>query len=113
MSGQDPRLQDPTTKALSQVPRSPRSHAKTKIYHPGSPGSLCNNKKNKIQDLQGLTMKQKLMIQDPQNPRSSGSQDSAKFKDPRSTGSHDKMNVQGIRSTGFRNKMSRAMTHKM
>ena len=68
-------------------------------------------------------MKPKTRIQDPQDPRSPGSQDRKKtlkiqdpqdfmtaknFKDPRSVGSHNRMNVQGTRSTGSHNKMPRA-----
>ena len=38
-------------------------------------------------------MKQEFRIQDPQDPRSPGSQDSTNFEDPRSAGSRNNMNA--------------------
>ena len=40
-------LQDPTAKSLSQDPRYPGSHDKTKISDPGSPVSHYSNKKSR------------------------------------------------------------------
>ena len=105
-------------------PRSTGSHGKSRSQDPRSPGSLG---KNRIQDLQnpaavttyhypgspGCHGEAKFRNEDPQDPRSPGSQDRTKSKDPRSAGSHNKTNVQGVISTGSRNKMLRVMIHRV
>ena len=50
--------------------------------------------KNQVSGSPDPTMKQKLRIQDPQDPGSPGFQDRSNFKDPGSAGSHNKMNIQ-------------------